>query len=291
MKRSLLAALGSVVLFASCKEKAPNIDFAPPAMADTVYNLSTIPAAEPHNVMVEEYTGQSCSNCPAGHEQLEALAAANPNRVNIVCLYQKDNTSLTNPPEGYVYDFRTDAAIDIANYVSGALLGTIPNAFIDRAKINSNIIVSRADWSTAINTQLPKTDSVNLDITNTYNSSDSMVKTVVTVTYTQNVSTKQKLNVLIVEDDIVDKQEKPFGVIDEHYEFKNVFRQMVSSAEGDFMLLEMPVKPAGTMLRRTYNYKLAGWNPRIIPSKCRVIAYVSSEDMHVMQSRQAKLVP
>ena len=51
-----------------CKEIGPAIDFTRPVEGeyDTSYTISSIPAADPKKVFVEEYTGVECPNCPDG---------------------------------------------------------------------------------------------------------------------------------------------------------------------------------------------------------------------------------
>src|SRR4051794_39448582 len=67
----------------SCQEEGPAINLKgnENAVADTTYIESTVPAAEAKNVMLEEFTGVRCPNCPAGHITIDQIKTANPGRV------------------------------------------------------------------------------------------------------------------------------------------------------------------------------------------------------------------
>jgi hypothetical protein len=291
MKYSVVALFCASSLFFGCKETAPNIRLVEPPIEDTVYFLSTPPPTQDHNVLIEELTGAKCSNCPAAHEMLQDLSASNPGRMNVIALYQLDNP-LTVPPHGSVNDFRTKVANDIASFVSGSVVSILPNAFVDRSRVNGNFVVPTGDWAATINSQKTKTDSVNLDLTSSYNATENTATIRVIVTYTKNVSTKQSLHVAVVEDHIIDVQEFPFGAFKHDYHFSSVLRENVSSVPaGDVILDSLPVKTAGTVLDRIYRYKPKTFTPAVKLADCRVIAYVTSSDKHVMQSKQAKLAP
>ena len=292
MKRSLFAIFGGLVLLSGCKEKGPLIDFVGAAAVDSTY-MEPVPAPQPRNVLVEEFTGQSCSNCPAGHDLLESLAnsPANVGHVNIIGLYQNDNSNLTAPVAGSVNDFRTDLACEIAKYstIDGATIGSIPCAFIDRTLLDNNTIVGRAAWSSTIDAERALPDSINLTVTSKYDSVSNTATIKATVEYVHAFSVPQTLTVVVVEDSIIDKQEFPSppltsypGGINDHYVFTNVFRAMVSFAPtGNPILASVPVKQPGQAYWRKYSYKP---NPGYKVKNCRVIAFVSNangKDHHV----------
>lgn len=291
MKKVLLLAGGCVLALAACKEKAPPIDFSDPkAAVDTSYIISPVPAKDPHNVLAEEFTGQTCPNCPAAHDQLKSLAAAG--RLNTIGLYVYGLTQ-TKPVTGSANDFRDSTATHISDdiYLGGPKSG-IPCAGIDRVPVSGTLQLYSSAWADAYNQRLTVQDSLNLSVSSSYDATDSTATITAYVTYTEQVSTKQNLTIAIVEDNIIDKQEIPTGV-EENYAFTNVFRAMVTAAPyGDPVMPALVVKEKGRQNKRVYSYKM---NPRWNPSNCRVIAFVSYSSSEgrkdVIQSVQAKLAP
>lgn len=305
MRKQLLALAGGIMLLASCEEKAPIINFSDSVSVDTTYLETPAPSANPHVVLIEEYTGAKCSNCPAGHEQLEALETANPGRL-IVISYHETNNSLTIPPysEGAKYDFRSDTPNVLATAITGTTVGSLPSAFVDRSPTAGSLILSRGSWSDAFNRQKALSDSVNMSIASVFDATSGKYKITVTLKYTAPVGYKHNLTLVSLEDNIIDVQEYPGYPIgpfesgfDTAYKFKGVFREMITAAPlGDPIMDTMAVKQAGRVYRRTYTYTPKTTTPAIVPANCRIVAFVNSVnsasgDYRVLQAVETKLVP
>ena len=289
MKRSFIIIYSFVLLIASCKEKGPKINFTDPIVADTTFLVSPVPAVDTHNVLAEEFTGQSCPNCPAAHELLNSLAANG--RLNIIGLYVYGVAQAT-PPAGHAYDFRDSTATDICTAIyGGAPLSGIPCGGIDRVPVGGQLAPYAGAWTNAISLRQNIPDSLNLSLHSGYNAVDSIDTVIATVTYTTQVSTPQSLSIAVVEDSIIDLQETTSGT-DPNYVFTNVFRGMIPGANGTDILTAYAVKAPGRVDRRTYLYKpKAGMKAK----NCRLIAFVSYSSTFsskaVLQSVQTKMIP
>ena len=293
MKKVLLA-LSCVALLASCEEKAPVINFGEPIAQDTTFVLPTVPAAEKHNVLVEEFTGQSCSNCPAAHELLTEIKNSHePGRINIIGLYFEGITQ-TRPPQGAKYDFRNVQAKLIATDVYQGV-SSIPAGGVERVSIGGTIKLDRSVWSSTIDARLNVPSPVNLKIEGEYNATDSIASIRATVVYTSKVDFPHNISIVVVEDSIIDKQEYPsthpvHPGYDKAYVFTNIFRGMVTNAPfGDPLLPTITAKEPGRALVKNFKYKLTNV---LNPAKCRVIAFINSTktgDLQIIQSAQVKL--
>lgn len=305
MKRLILLGASSMTLW-SCTEKSPNIIMTAAAdKTDTTYVISTLPLAQPHNILVENFTGTTCSNCPSAHDILHTLETSNPGRLNIMSLYIK-NFAQTEPPKmpgspvDAKYDFRSDIATDILKSVYTSI-AAMPTAGMDRLPIGSaatygsEYLIGRDSWASVVATQTNVKDSINVDVVSTYTSSDSMAHITVTLTYMYNMNTMQSLSIAVVEDGFIDIQENaeaPTGW-DTAYHFDNILRGMVTAGSlGDAVLPAMASKEKGRVYKATYNYKVnAAWKPE----NCRVIAFVhrsaAERGTLIYQSQQAKLKP
>ncbi len=298
MKKIILAlGVGSALLF-SCKEKPPYIELtatqSTATKVDTTYVLATVPAADPHNILFENFTGASCSNCPAAHDILNTLESSNPGRINIVSLYIKD-FSQTTPPPGAKFDFRTDGATSIMTSVY-TVVAAMPCAGIDRLQLGdisygSDYLIGRDVWNTIVPTRLSVVDSVNLALTSTYNAATRNATVNFKVTYLQPVATLQNFSIVVVEDSFVDKQEYP-TYVDTAYHFNDIYRGSVTSGSlGEPILSTLAVKEKGRVYDVTYTYKVdAAWNP----AHCKLVGFVHTGSANggkiVYQSTQAKLV-
>lgn len=294
MNKYLYLVCGGILLWTGCKENHELVSLAPAVMSvDSTYMVSPVPAADLHNVLVEEFTGQSCSNCPSKHTLLEGIASANPGRVNIMGLYIFGFPQ-ANPVAGSVHDLRDSVATTISNVIYGGVSAE-PSGGIDRLAGSAGGLISYSpDWSSEISSRLSAPDSVNLSVTSTYDASTNKATIKVKVIYVQPVTAKQCLSVAIVEDSTIDKQEEDTTIV-QSYVFTNVFRGMASATPfGDPILDSLTTKTAGRAYERTYIYTPKTITPPVNPYHCRVIAFVNCNatgDYHVMQSAQCKLTP
>ena len=292
-KLSIAICLG-VILFAGCREHSIPIDFGQVSATktETTYMLSAsaIPPADPHNVLIEEFTGQDCDICPSAHTILEGIEANG--QVNVIGLYIT-NFNQTEPPKGALYDFRHATATLIGNNIYGGI-SAMPQGGIDRVPSGGSLLLGRSIWSSAVNDQKLVKDPLNLSVLSSFTGGIATITA--TVTYLQTMSTKQNLTIVIVEDSIIDKQLTPTGV-DNNYLFTDVFRDMITAAPlGDAILDTMAVKQVGRVYSRIYKYTPPLMTPAINPAHCRVIAFVNapggtSGDFHVYQSVQTKMAP
>ncbi len=307
MKKILLALGCCVALFFEicngCKEVPPTITFGASAAKDTTYVITPVPATDAHNVLIEEFTGESCSNCPAAHAGLDANASVIGGTTFVISYYENSSAPINIPPSGAYFDFRNDKASTI---LASAIFTTnadntypnLPGGGVDRAPVTSGTptYLGASAWSGLIATRAAATDSLNLAVASVF--SMGVATITATITYTQAVSTPQNLSIAIVEDSIIDYQEQPLGVIDSTYLFKDVFVDMVTPVPfGDAILDTLATKEAGRVLKKVYTYTVPTSFAKgiVTPARCRVIAFVhqpsgASPDFHVIQSAQAKLV-
>ena len=109
---------------ASCKEKGPLIDFSGIVAKDTTYMTAPPATAQLRNVLLEEFTGIKCVNCPEGHTAVAALEQANQGHLIPIAIHPKNNPLSDNLPLISPIDFRTDDGTAI-----GAVIYSTPTAF------------------------------------------------------------------------------------------------------------------------------------------------------------------
>jgi hypothetical protein len=297
MKNTLLVSAACFLLFAACKERDQPIGLTPALSTDSAWMSIVVPATNPHNVLIEEFSGQACPNCPGGRSAIDTFESQNPGRINAVTMYPP-GIPQADTPIGSSYDFRASFANSLASYLTGGNVSALPSAYIDRViystKVNEELDGTGA-WAGAINSQLTVTDSVNLTVRSSYNAGTRQATITATIVFTKPVATRQNFSVVIVEDSMYSIQEdenSPTG-FDSSYLYNGVFRGMASSVPaGDPILSTMAVKPAGQAYERTYIYTLPVTSPAIFPKHCRVIAFVNSvngSDYRIMQSVQTSL--
>jgi hypothetical protein len=283
----------AAMLFASCKEQGPAINFedvvADPS--DTTYITTSIPAAQPRNVLLEEFTGVSCPNCPDGHVIVNSIKnGPTGNRLVAIGLYQ-EGLGLTDPVhEGAtvytVDDFRTPISNSINGAIYGGVANSLPIAGVDRAKFGAEMLRGRGSWAADVTSRMNVATPVNLEVTSTYNDVDSTLKVKITSTFTSAVNKNVYLIAGIVQDSIVDYQEDGLDVIPD-YLHNHVLRGLITpQGENGLQLEGGALQEAGRVRIQTLNFKLTDLAKNnanlkmqyVKPEHCRVFVYLFYKD-------------
>lgn len=269
--KKLILAVSACLSLLSCKEKGPFIDFGARQFIDTSYT-TTVETPEPHRVLVEEFTGASCPNCPAARQKLADLSNANPGRVLVVAIHPFGLPQGAPVHNVGKYDFRTQKGTDLLTTIYPDVVG-IPVAGIDRVPVNGKLQLLSNVWPSAINTRLLFNPPVNLTLTSTFTESTRTASIKLRIAYTQPVDFGHSVTMAIIEDDLVDAQEKPDSIVT--YTFKHVFRDFVTPVSGQNIQAEVATKPAGYVYEATFKYPVSdAWKPE----NCHVVAYVHRND-------------
>jgi|ERR1043165_5051769 hypothetical protein len=263
---SLLFVLCSLIN--SCKEVGPDINLHgnENVVADTTYIESSVQSAEVKNVIIEEFTGVRCTNCPAGHTLLRSIQNANPGRVVAVSLHPRN--TLGTPYAFSNQDLRNDKANSLwATYLPDQ--GFEPEAAVDRKLFSGEtaLLLDRSLWTGYASQQLAQTTPVNLKLESSYDSTTHQATVVVELHYTQNVTEENKLTVLFTESDITTAQLNN-STIDTFYTHKDVMRDYITDTQGDAIT---QTREAGRVVRKVYKKMLdAAWKPENVS----VVAFV-----------------
>lgn len=292
MKKIILFA-SIVSLFASCKEQLPVglVLNGNTIVKDTTY-LDTPEAPTDKVILIEESTGNKCSNCPAGKVQIDQMVAANPTRIKVMALHFK-GLEIDLPAEKF-YSLENPDVRSLISYLDGDQ--GQPCAAFDRVKDASNkyfiIRGSGGNWSSAINSGLNKTSPVNLHMTSTYDANSNLVTLNTTLAFTDTTSDKLFLSLFVLEDGLIGTQEEmvfPNVIKIEDYEFNDVLRKAISPVIGSPVLQTMTLIEKGRAFRRTVIFQPdAIWNK----DNCRIIAVVhksEANDKRVIQVADVNL--
>lgn len=270
MKVTFLGVLILLLAFSSCEEIPPTIT---PCQTDRV-------------VLVEEFTGIDCVNCPIGAQKLKEISAQNPGKMIIVGIHAGYFAGEHNG-----FDLNsTDGELLEAQYL-GPVSG-YPAATINRrlVKDESDIVLAQPKWAGIISTELCERAIVSLDIVSTFDAANNKASIAVNVSPSDfllsTVEEDVALTIMITEDDIVGYQKTPNG-IDPNYVHEHVLRDVLSANySGDILF------PQGTAMEATQkvvtDYTIpADWNP----DNCHVVAFLHYKGgkKDVLQAVESKL--
>lgn len=277
----ILTLLSTTLAYTSCKEVAPAIDYSIPntELVDTTYINTTLPTAPEKMILLEEFTGLMCVNCPAGHTVASDLALVHPGKIVNVAIH----SYFQDPPASWE-NFEIPEGLDIDNYL-GPVVGW-PAAAINRKVFSGKIIQEgTAGWNSAVTSELGNTASVSLDIVNTFDTESRTLKTKITTHLLSDLSSKTlDLSVMLNENDIINFQKTPTGT-DSFYVHEHVLRDMFTAFNGWTLSAS---NTTGRVYEKEFEMVLPqGWDA----SKCEVVAIVheNSASKEVLQAKSVSL--
>ncbi|MBK7476811.1 MAG: Omp28-related outer membrane protein [Haliscomenobacter sp.] len=233
----------------------------------------------PQMVLIEEFSGVRCVNCPAGSAELEQLAKIYPGRLVVVSIHAG---FFSNPYAENRYDFRTAEGNNLINLL-GQPLG-YPSAVINRKKFEgeTDLQLSRTQWAGFIAQELNKTSTVDLKVTSTFNAGTRELRADVDVKRLDNLADPGtlRLSVFLTENDIQDTQLTPEGKKDD-YLHRHVLRKALTPFDGAPVGGELTA--VGVSVRRSFVFTMPqGWRPEA----CMLVAAVhrSGDSWEVLQA-------
>ncbi len=233
------------------------------------------PAIVKKNVLVEEFTGQRCTNCPSAAQELAdlqdiILRACGQQHVISVAIHGGDMA--IDAPAGLAtplgHQYNNDWGIK-----------SWPSAVIDR-EYGKKPSTDFYSWGDAICERLSEAAAVEINMQgNTYNAEDKALTINVETTALETVN--GKLQVWLTESHINKYQVMPNGGHNMNYEHNHVFRDAVNGDKGENIKL---IK--GESISKTYSYTLPDdWKVE----NMAVVAFVYNES-GVLQVVEAHVV-
>jgi hypothetical protein len=207
------------------------------------------------NVLIEEYTGVRCQNCPAGALLLEELKAIHGKRLVILSIHGGFFAQPTN----------VENKLNLDNPFGRELITAFdqpqgyPSAMIDRKIFDgqSSRFLGGNFWAGYIDQEKNKSPQVGIDLNTTLNDSTRKLSITVLIQGLIDLSAQPLfLSVALAENNIKDAQLTPVG-IDTTYIHRHVMRTFLGSVFGNAL---EPITPNQTT---SYNFNVdipVEWN-------------------------------
>jgi hypothetical protein len=167
-------------------------------------------------VLLEDYTGVRCVNCPEAAEIASQLQEQNEG--HLIVLGVHPNTAYQIPYND-VTDFRTEEGNDWNNYFN---IDSYPSGTVNRKEAIGN-----PEWTAAVNNVIGSDAPVRLIVKTAYNDSEREVSLSVYSKFLTTVESDDvRLTLCMMEDSIVGPQQTTTGV-NTNYMHRHVFRGTV----------------------------------------------------------------
>ncbi len=262
---AVLVVLAISMTFQFCTEIPPVIKF------------TDISVRSKKKVLVEEFTGVRCVNCPDGSIELENLKSIYKEQLVVVSIH---DGGFSVPYSDSKYDFRTIKGTDMVKYI-GAPSG-YPSASINRKLLpnQSQIAISRSKWAPAIADELLIPSDYQILLQKKYDSLSRKLTLNVQLLNANPTGSHHYITVLLKEDGVKDLQLDNNG---KNYQYihKNILRDVITSASGD------PITSSKDQKLTLESTLSSNWNA----NNCKVVIVIhrSDAEKNVLQCEEFDL--
>jgi len=260
-KKYIFFILFLTILASSCTEK------------EIVIPKYTPPTTE-KAILIEEFTGVQCTNCPNGAKVIKAMEDKYGKLIVSIAIHNTDNFS--EPLPSNKYDFRTEAGDKIFKLQSKSALPK-PVAsfnrvyFKDYAEEDELPIVNTV-WQSVLEEELKKPNVTFIDMISEYNSETREVTATVTISPIVDLTGNFNLSVALTENKIIDSQKMPDGSLNTEYEFENVMRDMLTPYDGEPIGSNLK---SGDKIVKTFTYTLPESDDLWVAENIDLVAFVT----------------
>lgn len=173
-----------------------------PQFNDTVFNDTTLTT---RGILIEDFTGHTCPNCPIAQDESKSILNANPGVVWAIAIHAGNFAEPQEPD--FPADFRTTAGEDLRVKFK---VGSFPNGVINRTEWNGSITQGYQLWSNIVNTQVAdaaymapifKVKSVNI-----YNTDSRIIRVIPKISTVRDVTGEVYFAIYVAENNIVSPQ-------------------------------------------------------------------------------------
>lgn len=275
------------ILFYGCdKIEGPN-----GSQYDDLSNINT-----GQKVFIEEFTGHTCGNCPAGALEIKKLLEKYPDQLIAASVHIGFFAKTNKSP--YTYDFNTEAGAEMDNLFKIDASGGYPSAFVNRETINGTKIVNKSSWSSEISKILATLPTFKIDIKNSYSESANEVTSKVIVTALKSVNIENLNLVVYLTEDSVVQWQKDYTKTEDDIQFyvhNHVLRQCPTGPLGVALGNKTLIK--NEVVEKTFTNKLERIStvtkvPQTFRVKhCSVIAFVADKNSYsIKQVGEEKVI-
>lgn len=234
-------------------------------------------------ILIEEFSGVKCVNCPAGSEAIENLLTIYKDQLIPISIH----AGFFAPPYAESkYDFRTADGNSLLSYLKEPL--GYPTAVVNRKLFPNefDIQLAQNQWAGFIAQEAAQAPEVTLALIKNYNAANRQLNIEVNIKTLEPIDGSDiRLSVALTETNISDVQLTPTGKVND-YKHKHVLRDFITNYDGN------PIPEAqkdGTIITKSFTYNIPeAW----VAENCNVVVFVhlNGDKKDVLQAEQVKVV-
>lgn len=241
-------------------------------------------------IILEEFTGQTCVNCPQGHKIAANLKTKYADTIVVMSIHAG---SFADPIANTIFtaDYRTSAGAELNSFFG---VQGYPSGMVNRTDFMGSVVLDKSAWTSAANAIVRTNPILAIQIKAVDHSSDNSVCVFTKTTFLQNTQKNIKLSLFLIEDSIVSPQSNntaSIGTVPEiiDYVHRHVLRGAINSVWGDQIASLSTLSIANSFVIKGYSYSFSG--KPFVKDNCSIIAVAYDTDTKsVIQVEEISLV-
>jgi hypothetical protein len=221
-------------------------------------------------VLLEEFTGKGCTNCPKGSREIDNLLSIYPDNLAVVSIH----AGFFANPDFFnlgVFDLRTDEGEALFDYL-GPNTG-YPAGVINRKEFNGDLQLGANAWAAFIANEVDEVPVVEFTLDSEFDTNSRLLTLQISGLAKETLSGEIRLSAMVTEDNIIDAQDdSDAGGIVEDYVHNHVLRAMMTNFNGNPIANQLSF---GQSFQHQYTFTLDEvWDE----AQCNVIVFASILD-------------
>ncbi|MBE9466978.1 MAG: Omp28 family outer membrane lipoprotein [Bacteroidetes bacterium] len=241
----------------------------------TNFSVTNFPEDNVHTriILLEEFTGHMCGNCPEAIETYESLKQIYKEQLVTYSPHVGWFASVGVYPN-YTYDYRNITATDISDYFGNDAAG-LPNGMINRKDFGAGLILQHTNWGSNLQKIINTPPEIDINIINEYDEADRKLSTHIQSMILNDIQGTCNLAVYIIEDSIASYQKDYNSTPDDipNFVHRHVLRDAINGTWGT--IISSGIAHADTSIIKSYNYQInTNWDI----NQCSIVAFVYKDD-------------
>ncbi|MCB2221040.1 MAG: Omp28-related outer membrane protein [Bacteroidetes bacterium] len=246
----------------------------PDDLADTLFYVDSI-FVDQKQVLLEEFTGHKCVNCPEQSIAAHELAEENDHRLIIYSIHAGFYAEVDETGD-YTTDHRCQDGIKIFQDFQEPFN---PTATIDRVAYSGSPVIFPNQWETVFYDELAKDNVANVLLKNYWYPNLESVLIEVSTTFTQSLEGTYYLVVMIAEDHVTAAQKNNNPAIGPtpdwlDFDHRNILRDAISPLYGTPLSVDGSITPNIEYTNSFFYAPDENWET----ANCKIIAYILHEE-------------
>lgn len=250
-------------------------------------------------ILIEDYTGHTCGNCPKAAKELHQIDSIYPGQIVGIAIHVGSfaipNPGYNNSPQtAFLNDYRTDAG-DIYDATFGASNFGLPQGVFNRKDydaVNQTHLKFYPNWKNYAASIFSEPSVVDLQIAVDYNVSNRKLCFAVKDSFLTAVTGNYNLAVALTQDSIISWQDN-VGVNKADYVHRHVLRDVITPSGAFGEVLVTTSASTGTKHIKRFGYTIPtnynGINCDV--NQCHLVAYIyNTTTYEVIQVEEIKII-